>query len=369
MKFDVIIAAAGNSERAGGNKLKFDLGGMPLLHRTVAAFSAVERVDSIILCVKAGEEDFAAEALRCAGDKKSQIVLGGSTRSETVLNGLKAASAAGVLIHDGARPYPDSELINSVMDSVESYRSGVPVLQLSDSVRTISDGRLIGEFPRESLVAVQTPQGYLSEELLSAYAATSGKEFTDESARYAAVFPEGAHAVPGNARNLKITSHGDFASLQSKIGVGYDIHRLMPFGKLMICGIEIAADIGVLAHSDGDVALHALIDALLSAAGESDIGTHFPDNDPRYDGIDSSILLTKTMEILQKKNLRPTSVSIIIRLQSPKIGDYIPVMKVKLSSVLGIPMENIGISAKTGEGMDSVGKGLAIAAEAAVLLV
>ena len=359
MKFDVIIAAAGNSERAGGNKLKFDLGGMPLLHRTVAAFSDVERVESIILCVKAGDEDFAAEALRCAGDKKSQIVLGGSTRSETVLNGLKAASAAGVLIHDGARPYPDSELINSVMDSVESYRSGVPVLQLSDSVRTISDGRLIGEFPRESLVAVQTPQGYLSEELLSAYAATSGKEFADESARYAAVFPEGAHAVPGNARNLKITSHGDFASLQSKIGVGYDIHRLMPFGKLMI----------VLAHSDGDVALHALIDALLSAAGESDIGTHFPDNDPRYDGIDSSILLTKTMEILQKKNLRPTSVSIIIRLQSPKIGDYIPVMKVKLSSVLGIPMENIGISAKTGEGMDSVGKGLAIAAEAAVLLV
>ncbi len=368
MKFDVIIAASGVSERAGSDKLKFDLGGTPLLFRTVAAFSAQERIETVILCVRSGEEEFAHSALQAAGGKKHIVVVGGATRSETVANGLKAAVSEGVLVHDGARPYPTASLIESVMDAVESYRSGVPVLKLNDSVRILSSGKLTGEFPRENLVAVQTPQGYLRKELLEAYSATEGREFTDESARYAAVFPEGAHAVPGEERNAKITSYGDFAALNSRIGVGYDIHRLMPFGKLMLCGIEIAADVGVLAHSDGDAAIHALIDALLSAAGESDIGTLFPDNDPRYDGIDSFILLTETMEILRKKNLRPSSVSIIIRLERPKLCDYIPAMKVKLSSVLGIPVENIGISAKTGEGMDSVGKGLAVAAEAAVLI-
>lgn len=368
MKFDVIIAASGLSERAGSDKLKFDLGGSPLLFRSVAAFSGSERIENVILCVRRGEEDFAASALRAAGVKKYKIVTGGSTRSETVSIGLKNAVSEGVLIHDGARPYLSDALTNSVMDAVEAHRSGVPVLRLSDSVRTISDGKLTGEFPREKLVAVQTPQGFLRTELLEAFAATEGTEFTDESARYAAVFPCGAHAVPGEERNAKITSFGDFAALNSKIGVGYDIHRMMPYRKLILCGIEIASEVGVLAHSDGDAAIHALIDALFSAAGESDIGTHFPDTDPRYDGIDSAILLTETMEILRKKNLRPSQVSILIRLQRPKLSDYIPIMKIKLSSILGIPVDNIGISAKTGEGMDSVGQGLAVAAEAAVLI-
>lgn len=368
MKADVIIAASGASVRAGSDKLRFDLGGIPLLARTVSAFSTVPRVENIIVVARADSEEFVSSLATYAGEKGYKTVTGAATRSESVLNGLKAASSEAVLVHDGARPYPTAALINTVIDSVERYSSGVPALPLNDSVRIAHRGALTGEFPRDSLLSVQTPQGYLREELLKAYAATPGKEFTDESARYAVIHPEGARVVPGEERNIKVTSYGDFAALNAKIGIGYDIHRLVPFGKLMLCGVEIASETGTLAHSDGDAAIHALIDALLSAAGEADIGTWFPDTDPRYDGIDSSILLTKTMAILAAKNLRPVSVSIIIRLERPKLKEYIPVMKVKLSSILGISADNIGVSAKTGEGLDSVGKGLAVAAEAAVLI-
>lgn len=357
MRFDAVIAAAGSSERAGGNKLEFLLGADTVLERSLSPFLDNDRVENVIVVLPPDRQTDVPSS------PKITTVTGGATRSESVLKGLAAAVSEGVLIHDGARPFPDSELINSVMDSVEKYGSGVPALPLSDSVRHVSNGRITGSAARDALFRVQTPQGFLLKNILSAYALTPGEEFADESERYLRFDPAGARIVPGNERNIKITTPGDYAALGVKLGIGYDIHRLVPFGKLMLAGVEVASDTGVLAHSDGDVAIHALIDALLSAAGESDIGTHFPDNDPRYDGIDSSVMLSETLEILRKKNLRPISARIVIRLQRPKLADHIQVMRLKIATLLGVDIVNVSIAAKTAEGLDSVGQGLAVAAE------
>lgn len=365
MRFDAVIAAAGSSSRAGTDKLGWIIGAETVLERAVAPFMACDKTDRIVIVTPDGRppEYFAAESPRIV------FVCGAPTRSGSVLNGLKACSAEGVLVHDGARPFLSGKLLDSVIASVEQYGSGVPALKLSDSVRMTENGFVSGSFPRENLVSVQTPQGFLLKDLLKAYELGAGKEYTDESELYSGCFTPGAHIVKGDEANIKITNAGDCMAIREKIGIGYDIHRLVPYGKLMLCGIEIASDMGVSAHSDGDAAIHALIDALLSAAGERDIGYHFSDTDPAYDGIDSAVLLYETVSKLRLKNLRPRSARIIIRLERPKLSDYIPVMRLKIASLLGIDLTDVSVAAKSGEGLDSVGKGLAVAAEAAATVI
>lgn len=366
MKFDAVIVAAGESSRAGKNKLAFRIGRETVLERAVKPFVASDKIASVTVVTPDGNPP---EFFRRQDYARINFVAGGDARWKSVLNGLKRCSSEGVLIHDGARPFLSEALLNAVIEGVEKHGSAVPALPVSDSVRLAEQDRITSAFPREKLVAVQTPQGFLRKELLAAFAATPETEFTDESERYSAYDAQGAHIIAGDERNIKITTEGDYLALNKRIGIGYDLHRMVPFGKLMLCGVEIASDMGVSAHSDGDAAIHALIDALLSAAGERDIGYHFPDTDPAYDGIDSAILLTETVEILKRKNLRPISANIVIRLQRPKLTDYIPVMRLKIASLLGIDAEDVSVAAKTGEGLDSVGKGLAVAAEAAATVI
>ena len=199
--------------------------------------------------------------------------------------------------------------------------------------------------------------------MLDAY--KSGKDYTDESLLYATCVAP-AHVVEGSERNVKLTTQGDLTSLSSRVGIGYDLHKLVPFRKLVLGGIEIAYDFGCLAHSDGDVVIHAIIDAILSAIGERDIGTLFPDDDPRYLDIDSTLLLSEVMDLCKRKNYRIKSVSAIIVLQKPRIGDYIPIMRVKLANVMGIKATDIAISAKTNEGIGDIGEGKAVAVYASV---
>lgn len=365
MRFDAVIVAAGASVRAGKDKLAFRIGRETVLERAVRPFIDSDKIDSVVIVTPDGEppERFCYDCARI------KFVCGGDERWKSVLNGLKACSSEGVLIHDGARPFLSEALLNAVAEGVEKHGSAVPALPVSDSVRLTENGKIVAAFPREKLVTVQTPQGFLREELLAAFAATPDRSFTDESERYAVYNACGAHVVAGEESNVKLTTEGDYLALKKRIGIGYDLHRLVPFGKLMLCGIEIASDMGVSAHSDGDAAIHALIDALLSAAGERDIGYHFPDTDPAYDGIDSAILLSETVSILKRKNLSPVSANIIIRLERPKLADYIPVMRLKIASLLGIDASEVSVAAKTGEGLDSVGKGLAVAAEAAATVI
>ncbi|MBR2349833.1 MAG: 2-C-methyl-D-erythritol 2,4-cyclodiphosphate synthase [Clostridia bacterium] len=364
MKFDLVIVAGGSSSRAGENKLRFNIGNQSVLERTINAFFAVENIQKIILVVREDDMDFAKEIVDgFYAPHRFEIVLGGETRSKSVYNGLLKATAEGVLIHDGARPYVDCDLIERVMLSVERYGSGIPALPLADSVRVVEDDNIVDEANRDKLYRVQTPQGFKLNELLSCYA--NGKEYTDESLLYS-TYVAPARIVEGSERNVKLTTAGDLTSLSSRVGIGYDLHKLALFRKLVLGGIEIAYDYGCVAHSDGDVVIHALIDAILSAIGERDIGTLFPDDDPKYLDIDSTLLLTEVMELCTRKNYRIKSASVIIVLQKPRIGDYIPIMRVKLANIMGIKSADVAISAKTNEGVGDIGEGKAVAAYASV---
>lgn len=366
MKFDLVIVAGGTGSRAGIDKLHFSLRDTTVLERTVDAFLRFEKVEKIVLVMRKDDLSFGEEILEKIGDKRITITIGDNSRSKSVKNGLSLCSAPCVLIHDGARPFVDEALIKRVMDSTEKYGSGIPALPLSDSVREVEKEGVVGEFNRDKLYIVQTPQGFNRLELLKAY--ENDDDYTDESLLYSRnVRP--AHIVEGSERNLKLTTKGDFISLNARVGIGYDLHKLALFKKFMLGGVEISYEMGAVAHSDGDVIIHALIDALLSAVGERDIGTLFPDDDPKYLDIDSSIMLSEVMEILRSKNYKVAEARVVVVLQKPKIADYIPVMRLKLARLLGISVENMAISAKTNEGIGDIGEGKAVSAYATVTVV
>lgn len=366
MKFDLIIVAGGTGSRSGMDKLHFTLRDTTVLERTVGAFLCFENIEKIILVMRLDDVDFGAKIKENLGDNRIVITYGDSTRSLSVLNGLKLSTSPAVLIHDGARPYVDRDTIQRVMNSVEKYGSGVPALPLADSVRRVSNDGIVDEFSRDELYSVQTPQGFLREELLRAY--ESGDSFTDESLLYTRHIAP-AHVVEGSERNLKLTTKGDFASLNARVGIGYDLHKLALFRKFMLGGVEISYEMGAVAHSDGDVVIHALIDAILGAIGERDIGTLFPDDDPKYLDIDSSIMLSEVMEICAKKNYKVSQANVVIVLQKPKIGDYIPLMRIKLARLLNLATNDVTISAKTNEGVGDIGEGKAVSAYATVIVV
>lgn len=367
MRFDAVIVAAGRSERAGGNKIEFVIGNDTVLSRTVGVFYAVKEIERIVLVVRKDEIDFAQSVISEYDAARFRIVIGGDSRSRSVFNGLQATVSEGVLIHDAARPFVSEKTLFSVMNSVERFGSGIPALQLNDSVRSVKDDVVTGGAERDGLYTVQTPQGFLREDLVKAFDAASGKEYSDESLLYTEKIAP-AHIVEGDERNIKITTRGNYGALNSRVGIGYDIHALAPFRKLVIGGIEIAHEMGAVAHSDGDMAIHALIDALLSAIGESDIGTRFPPDDPKYLDIDSALMLTDTVELCKRANYKIISCSIIIVAEKPKLSDYIPVMRVKIANLLGISVSDVAIAAKTNEGVGEIGKGRAIAAYASAVV-
>ncbi len=370
MSFDAIILAAGNSVRAGGNKMAFTLGDETLLSRTVRVFCDSPRIDKIVLVMRKAEIDVGLAIASEFGKSKFKIVVGGSTRADSVINGLSAVDSEYVLIHDGARPFITENLIELVCVATEKYGSGVPALPISDSVRAVKNGIIVAEGDRESVVRVQTPQGYLTKKVLDMYLKARSEGYTpaDESVLYAK-YSDGAHTVIGEETNVKITTKGDYLALGAKVGIGVDLHRLVPYRKLMLGGIEVAHELGELAHSDGDVVIHAIIDALLSALGERDIGCRFPDSDPKYLDIDSAIMLSEVVEDCRKANKRISSCSVVIELERPKLAEYIPVMRVKLANILGTDMQNVAIAAKTGEGVGPIGEGLAVRAYASVVLI
>lgn len=366
MKFDLIIVAGGTGSRSGMDKLHFTLRDTTVLERTVGAFLCFENIEKIVLVMRQDDMDFGTQIKQNLGDNRIIITYGDTTRAKSVKNGLALCTSPAVLIHDGARPYVDRDTISRVMQSVEEYGSGVPALPVADSIRRVNNNNIIDEFSRDELYSVQTPQGFMRDELIKAY--ETGEDYTDESLLYSR-YIKPAHIVEGSERNLKLTTKGDFTSLNARVGMGYDLHKLALFRKFMLGGVEISYEMGAIAHSDGDTVIHALIDAILGAIGERDIGTLFPDDDPKYLDIDSSIMLSEVMDICRSKNYKVAQANIVIVLQKPKIGDIIPLMRVKLARLLDIPMSDVTISAKTNEGVGDIGEGKAVSAYATVIVV
>ncbi len=358
-----IICAAGKGARAGfsQNKLLREYEGLPVLARTLSAFAQCAQIGEIL--VTASEEDERAISALLSPYPHAQTVRGGNTRTESVYNALKRARGESVLVHDGARPFVTQKIIADCIDGVASYGSAVCALPATDTTVLCENGRIQEVPARACVYTVQTPQGFRTDELLSAYerAFCDGRqdEFTDESGVYAAyVCPP--HIFLGDRSNRKLTFAEDF-SPQGRVGFGVDTHAFgAPLNFVTLGGVQIPAKSGLVAHSDGDVLVHALMDALLSAASLRDIGYYFPDTDEKYRGADSVALLREVVSLLRKEGYRASNVSVSILAETPRLSPHIAQMKEIIADALSLPLSAVGIAAGTNEKLGYVGEGKGI---------
>jgi 2-C-methyl-D-erythritol 4-phosphate cytidylyltransferase/2-C-methyl-D-erythritol 2,4-cyclodiphosphate synthase len=371
----VIIAAAGKGRRFGSIKTFFELFGYPLLYFTLLPFEKNERIDEIILLVPPGKIEEGLN-LKKYFRKIKEVKAGGEERGDTVKRGVEMVKNELVLVHDGARPLVSSNLIERVMDALRDHPAVVPVIPLRDTIKEKEGGFVKGILERDRFVAVQTPQGFRREILKEAYkrAEETGFRTTDDSSLVEKMLGIPSFMVRGEEENIKVTFRGDIDTVKKligkdiRIGFGYDIHRLEKGRKLIVGGVEITTDFGAVGHSDGDVLIHSIIDSLLGGASLGDIGQHFPDTDQALKGISSLKLLERTSMLLRERGVTIVNIDTTVLLEEPKILPHVEEMKEKISEVLNIKRDRISIKGKRGEGMDSVGRGEAIASYSTALL-
>lgn len=365
-----IVCAAGKGERAGfsKNKLLVPVGGQTVLERTVSAFDFPE-IEEIL--VTASEEDQEEISRLFADLPKVRIVSGGATRTQSVFRALEENRCDIVLVHDGARPFVSRRCIENCIQSVKTFGSGVCAVPSVDTVALADENGAIASVPpRNRAYSVQTPQGFFAKELLGAYrkALAGGGEYTDDSSVYAA-FVSPPRLCEGSRDNKKLTYPEDFSDGFARTGIGIDTHA---FGKpqdfILLAGVKIPSDSGLVAHSDGDVLVHAVMDAMLSAAGLKDIGHYFPDTDERWSGADSMNLLSEVRRKILAEGFAVKNLSVAVLAEKPRLSKYIDAMRLSLADALGLDPAAVGISAGTNEGLGYVGEGKGITVYANVLL-
>lgn len=366
-----IVCAAGKGERAGfaKNKLLERINGKTVLERTLSAFD-FPAVTEIL--VTASQADFAEISALCGRFPRTRAVLGGSTRFQSVFNALRQASGELVLVHDGARPFVKTETILGCIASVLQYGSGVCAVPAVDTIALTDGAGKIAEIPpRKDAFALQTPQGFYTAELLSAYekaAAEKSDGYTDDSSVFAA-FVGRPRICAGARDNIKLTYAEDFKDNFARVGFGVDTHA---FGRatdfVMLGGVKVPSDSGLIAHSDGDVLAHAVMDAMLSAAGLKDIGYYFPDKDEKWQNADSMKMLAAVKELIAAEGFAVKNLSVAVQAERPRLAAYIDAIRQSLAAALEIGPPAVGVSAGTNEGLGYVGEGKGITVSAYVLL-
>ena len=373
-----IIVAAGKGERAGfaGNKVLEELNGLPVLSYSLSAFSELDEM--IVVC---REEDEAQIRKLLSPFPHAKTCLGGETRFESVYSGLKAATGDVVLIHDAARPFVTKKIIEDCLTSIRTHGSGVCALPATDTVVLAENGNIASVPPRANVYSVQTPQGFHREKLLAAYkkALEAGEtNFTDDSSLYLR-YVESPALFSGSRENTKLTYREDFMAAE-RVGFGVDTHAFayqeeyekgiarLSLSYLTFCGVKVPSNRPLIAHSDGDVPVHALMDAMLSAAGLRDIGYYFPDTDEKYKGACSMDLLKEVLALVNNAGFAIKNISISILAETPRLSPFIDGMKKSLSAALDLEENAIGIAAGTNEKLGYIGEGKGITAYATVLL-
>ena len=298
------------------------------------------------------------------------VVYGGKTRTESVQKGLAQTPDGIAVIHDAARCFTPPECVADCIESALRYGSGVLAIPVRDTV-VRTDGTTYETLDRTGIWRTQTPQAFRTEEIKKAYSDAS--EATDDATLYAKHIGT-PHLVYGDEKARKLTTAEDWKwakelyMIYPKIGIGFDTHRLVEDRKLILGGVEIPYDKGLLGHSDADVLIHAIIDAIMGAAALGDIGKAFPDWDESYKGIDSRILLRRTVDMVHKKDMRVVQIDATILCQRPKLRPYIDGMRENLAKDMDLSMECVSVKATTTEGMNDEGKGLCISAQAVAVL-
>lgn len=370
MKISLILACAGKGARSGyqKNKLFFSTDNKTLLEKTLDAFINSKLIDQII--ISASKEDF--EFIKSLVGQKALVVLGGATRTESVKNALKEATGEVVLIHDGARPFVSHKLIKDCIDTAKEFGSAIPIIPTPNTILK-KNGSFVSEYlGKDELCSVQTPQGFKTNLIIDAYARAGEVSFNDDGEVYLKYIGKLA-TFDGDQKNVKITYAEDFNLLdnrpQTRTGVGFDCHKLVENRKLILGGITIPHDKGLLGHSDADVLTHAIMDAILSALSLRDIGYHFSDKDPKYKDTDSMKLLEQVLIMIKEKGYKVQSISATIMAEKPKLMSHIPTITQNLANALSICPNLVGIGATTLEGLGFVGREEGICAQATATLV
>ncbi len=364
-----VILCAGKGERTGltYNKVLHMLGQKTVLETTLDVFSGINSITDIT--VVASDADFSRIEKIVADYPRTTVVKGGDTRAQSVYNGLKSRPCDIVVIHDGARPFVTKDLILRSVKSAVEHGSGIAAVRSVDTVKRVNSDGEVQSLPRAELYNMQTPQTFRYSEILSAYE-RGAANCTDDAEVYAAA-GHSPRLIEGNYDNIKITVASDlYRSLprSCRIGAGFDVHRLVKNRPLILGGVNIEYDLGLDGHSDADVLTHAIMDALLSAAGLPDIGVLFPDTDDKFLGASSIELLKDVTNRVKERGLSVGNVSAVVAAQRPKLAPAIPEIRKRLAEAMNIEVEQINVSATTTEGLGIIGSGEAMSANAACIL-
>jgi 2-C-methyl-D-erythritol 4-phosphate cytidylyltransferase/2-C-methyl-D-erythritol 2,4-cyclodiphosphate synthase len=370
-----LIVAAGRGTRFGGTlpKQYLALGGTSVLRHAVAAFAAHPRVAGVLVVIR--PEDRALFDHAVSGLSVLAPVPGGAERQDSVRLGLEALAAHKpdrVLIHDGARPFPDASLIDRVIDGLDRASAAIPGLALGDTIKRVENGHIVETVDRSQLWRAQTPQGFHFDAILAAHRQMAGRVLTDDAAvaETAGIAPL---IVAGSEENLKVTTTEDLAAAERllaagqgdlRVGQGFDVHPFGPGDHVMVCGVAIPHEVAPVGHSDADVGLHALTDAVLGAIGAGDIGTHFPPSDPRWRGASSDRFLAYAATLVRERGGAIAAVDVTIICERPKIAPYRDRMIERLAEILEISPGRVSVKATTTERLGFTGRGEGIAAQA-----
>jgi 2-C-methyl-D-erythritol 4-phosphate cytidylyltransferase/2-C-methyl-D-erythritol 2,4-cyclodiphosphate synthase len=366
--FAAIIVAAGQGLRAGQPMPKqfTPWRGKPVLRHSAEALSAAG-ANPIVVAVPRNAEEIALAAL--AEIPNIRLITGGETRQASVKNALEALvgdEPAHVLIHDAARPILPVSVIERLLCALESTPGAIPVLPVVDSLSIDDAGKMAGSADRDSLRRVQTPQAFRFADILAAHRAWNNGTPAGDDAQVAAVVGLDVAHVTGDEALKKLTFAEDFMAELPPVrtGMGYDVHRLAAGEELWLGGLLIPHDRGLVGHSDADVALHAVVDALLGAIGAGDIGEHFPPNDPQWKGARSSQFVQHAAALIAKAGYRIGNVDLTIICEAPKIGPHRSAMQTKLAELLGVDTAQVSVKATTTERLGFTGREEGIAAQA-----
>jgi 2-C-methyl-D-erythritol 4-phosphate cytidylyltransferase/2-C-methyl-D-erythritol 2,4-cyclodiphosphate synthase len=374
-----LVVAAGRGSRLGGDRPKqyLPLAGAPILRRTLRALAAHPGIDGVRAVIHPDDAEAYTEA--ASGLDMLSPVHGGASRQESVRLGLESLADDPpdcVLIHDGARPFVDAATVQRVLTALDAHPGAIPAIPVADTLKREGEVRQIAQtVPRAGLWRAQTPQGFRFAEILAAHrAAAAGADASDD----AAVMEQAGQTVAlvdGNPENVKVTTQDDLTraerwlagACETRVGQGFDVHRFADTpGPVMLCGVPVDHEVGLAGHSDADVGLHVVVDALLGALGEGDIGHHFPPSDPQWKGADSAQFVTRALEIAAARSARVVHVDVTVICERPKVGPHRAAMAARIAELLQLPASRVSVKATTTEGLGFTGRREGIAAQAAV---
>jgi 2-C-methyl-D-erythritol 4-phosphate cytidylyltransferase/2-C-methyl-D-erythritol 2,4-cyclodiphosphate synthase len=388
MRVTAIIAAAGRGERLGGGvpKQLLDVGGRPMLERSVTTFLRHPAIAELIVALPADLLDTPPEYL-LRQTKPVRLVGGGARRQDSVVNAFRAVDEQSeiIVIHDAARPFASADLISRTIGAAMETGAALAAVPASDTVKKVAQeagGRtqdvfVVETLPRDVIFLAQTPQAFRREVLRDALA--RGVDDATDEASLVERAGYSVRIVEGERTNIKVTTPDDLMmadlitkrgtpSTTARAGTGYDLHRLVAGRPLILGGVAIPFDRGLAGHSDGDAVCHAITDAILGAAAGGDIGRHFPDTDDRWRGASSLMLLGRASEVVRQRGFRVVNVDATVILERPKLAPHIEAICANIADALGIPADCVSVKGKTNEGVGEIGRGEALAVHAIALL-